>query len=218
MFIAIEGIDGSGKGTQAKLLNKWLKEKGYDTFLTSEPTNGAIGKLLRQSLKKGDLDSRTEALLFAADRSEHVTKIVSKLEEGKVVVTERYLYSSIAYQRASGLSIEWIKEINRFAPHPDVVIFLDIDPEVGLKRIESRNSLRSSVKEKEYFERRGFLGKVGEIYLDLDKEHENILRINARGTIEEVQTSIRKKISRVLTKLEKTKKIPVGKTLDEFII
>lgn len=218
MFIAIEGIDGSGKGTHAKLLNKWLKDKGYDTFLTSEPTNGVVGRVLRRALKDGVLDSKTEALLFAADRSEHVKEIIPKLEGGKVVVSERYIYSSIAYQGASGVSIDWIKEVNRFAPMPDCTIFLDISPEIGLKRIGSKGSLRSSVRGQEYFEKRDFLTKVRDIYIDLDKKDGRMYRIDAGGGIDEVQTSIRRKVGRVLKDFERKKKTSSKKTLDEFII
>jgi dTMP kinase len=208
MFIAIEGIDGSGKGTQAKLLNKWLKEKGYETFLTKEPTTGVIGRLLREALKEGGLDSKTEALLFAADRAEHVKEILPKLEEGRVVITERYLLSSMAYQGASGVSMEWVKEVNRFAPSPDIVLLLDVSPEVGLKRITFR--------EKEYFERREFLSKVREIYLDLEKDHKNIIKIDASGSIEDVQTAIRRKIGRILSTWEEVKKKPTQKRLKEY--
>ncbi|MFQ6135928.1 MAG: dTMP kinase [Candidatus Hydrothermarchaeales archaeon] len=206
MFIAIEGIDGSGKGTHAKLLNRWLKEKGHETFLTSEPTTGEIGAVLRKGLKHGNFDSKTEALLFAADRSEHVEEILEKMEEGKVVITERYLYSSMAYQGASGVSIKWISEINRFAPRPDLTLLLDISPEEGLKRISSRNSLRSSTREKEHFEKREFLGKVRAIYLDLEKENKDIRVIDALGSIDEVQTAIRRKVSRALTAMKKKRK------------
>jgi dTMP kinase len=217
MFIALEGIDGSGKGTQSKLLNRWIKEKGYETFLTKEPTEGSVGKLLREALREGGLDPRTEALLFAADRSEHIKEISSKLAEGKVVITERYLFSSLAYQGASGLSIEWVKEINRHAPLPDLVLYLDIPPEVGLERISSRNTLRSSVRGREYFEKREFLSKVRAIYLDLAKELDNFVVIDATGSIEEVQTALRRRASKMLGTWEEEKKRPAQKGLEEYI-
>jgi len=216
MFIAVEGIDGSGKGTQSKLLNKWIKEKGHDTFLTREPTGGAIGQLLREVLKKGELDPRAEALLFAADRTEHVKEISLKLAEGRVIISERYFYSSIAYQGASGVSIKWLMELNRFAPIPDLVLYLDVSPEVGLERISSKNSLRSSMREKEYFERQDFLGRVREIYLDLASENRFAV-IDASGTIDEVQTAIRRAAGRALGKLEETKKRPAQKGLGDYV-
>jgi dTMP kinase len=216
MFIAIEGIDGSGKGTHCKLLNRWVKDKGYDTFLTKEPTDGPVGKLIREALKKGELDSKTEALLFAADRSEHVKVISEKLGEGKVVITERYFFSSMAYQGASGLSLEWLREINRFAPMPDLVLLLDIPPEVAIERISTKNSLRSSVREREYFEKKEFLAKVRDIYLDLAKEYEVISIINATGSIEEVQTAVRRKVGRAISSWEEKKKKPSQKDLEEY--
>ncbi len=217
MFIVLEGIDGSGKGAHSKLLNRWMKEKGYDTFLTNEPTSGPIGRVLREALKKGSLDSRTEALLFAADRSEHVKEISEKLRDGKIVITERYFYSSIAYQGASGLSVDWTKEINRFAPIPDLVLLLDLQADVAMKRISSKNSLRSSTREREYFEREEFLSKVREVYLDMEKENDNFTRIDASKDMEEVQTAIRKRAGRLLSALAAEKKEPAQKDLGEYI-
>jgi dTMP kinase len=213
MFIALEGIDGSGKGTQSKLLNKWIKKKKYETFLTKEPTEGKIGKLLRNALKKGELNPIVEALLFAADRNEHVETIRKKLAQGKIVITERYMFSSMAYQGASGISIGWIKQINKFAIMPDLVLLLDIQPETGLKRITSKKSLRSAVKEKEYFEVKEFLGKVRAIYLDLAKEYKFTV-VDASGPIEDVQATLRKKVGKMLAKREKKK--PAQKGLQEF--
>lgn len=218
MFIAVEGIDGSGKGTQSKLLNKWVKEKGHDTFLTREPTGGAIGQLLRKVLKKGGLDPRAEALLFAADRAEHVREISLKLAENRVIISERYFHSSIAYQGASGVSIKWLMELNRFAPIPDLVLYLDVSPEVGLERISSGNSLRSSVREKEYFEKQGFLGRVREIYLDLaNEDKDNFAVIDASGTIDEVQTVIRRRVSHALSAREEVRKKPEQKGLGDYL-
>ncbi|MFQ5974932.1 MAG: dTMP kinase [Candidatus Hydrothermarchaeales archaeon] len=216
MFIAIEGIDGSGKGTHAKLLNKWLKEKGHDTFLTTEPTTNEIGKVLRKGLKHGKFDSKTEALLFAADRSEHLEKIKSNLDKGKIVITERYFYSSMAYQGASGVSLKWISEINRFAPRPDLTLLLDIEPEEGLQRISSKNSLRSTTREKEYFEKRDFLSKVRAIYLDLKDEFDDIIVIDASGSMNDVQTIIRRKVSHALSIMEKKREKTEQKALGEY--
>jgi dTMP kinase len=198
MFITLEGIDGSGKGTQSRLLNKWVKDQGLDTFLTREPTSGDIGQLLREGLKTGSLDSRTEALLFAADRAEHCLLIAEKLAAGKVVISERYLHSSIAYQGASGLSTEWVKTINSFALQPDLVLILDISPAEALKRITSENSLRAAMREREYFERQDFLGWVRDLYLDMAKDEEDIIVIDASGTIEDIQTRARRRVGKLL--------------------
>jgi dTMP kinase len=216
MFIALEGIDGSGKGTHCRLLNRWIREKGFDTYLTKEPTDGPIGRLLRKFLKTGGLDSKTEALLFAADRSEHLKDIISKLREGKVVITERYFFSSIAYQGAADVSIDWIMEINKFAPMPDLVLYLDITPEEAIRRISTKNSLRSSVREREYFEKKEFLGKVRAIYLELAKKYEIFSVIDASGSIEEVQGSIRRRVGRLLGAWEDKKKKSSQRELKEF--
>ncbi len=216
MLIAIEGIDGSGKGTHAKLLNKWLKEKGYDTFLTAEPTTTDIGAVLREGLKHGKFDSTTEALLFAADRSEHLKKIKLNLDKGKIVITDRYFYSSIAYQGASGVSIKWIREVNRFVPSPDLTLLLDLTPEIGLQRISSGNSLRSSTKEREHFEKRDFLNKVRAIYLDLKEECNDIKIIDASGSIDEVQTAMRRKVSLALRALKKKREKTEQKDIEAY--
>ncbi|WP_456474494.1 dTMP kinase [Candidatus Pyrohabitans sp.] len=216
LLIAFEGIDGSGKGTQAKLLSGWIRSKGYDTFLTREPTDGAIGKLLRESLRTRCFDSRTEALLFAADRSEHLREIMRKLHEGKVVITERYFYSSLAYQSASGLEMSWLREINSFAPEADLVLYLDVEPEVALERISSLNSLRASLREREHFERREFLSRVRQIYLTLAEDSENFVIIDASGSIDEVQNAIRRRVGRYLAAFEEEKRHTEQRALEDF--
>lgn len=216
MFIALEGIDGSGKGTQAKLLNRWVKTKGHDTFLTKEPTTGPIGGLLREFLKHGELDPKTEALLFAADRSEHVKVILEQLEAGNVVITERYFYSSVVYQGASGISVDWIMELNRFVAKPDLVLVLDIQPEVSLGRITSKGNLRGQLREMEHFERRDFLVNARDLYIDLAKKHENFVVIDASLSIDEVQTTIRKKVSRLLSEMKPGEGAPTQRELREY--
>ena len=216
LLVAIEGIDGAGKGTQARLLARWIREKGYEVFLTKEPTDGAIGKLIRRSLRTSCFDARTEALLFAADRSEHLREIMEKLHQGRVVITERYVYSSLAYQSASGLEMSWIREINSFAPEADLVIYLDVEPRVALRRISSPNSLRRSVRGREHFERLEFLEKVREVYLSLAEESENFEVVPAEGTINEVQASIRRRVGRRLAAFEEEKKRSRQRALEDF--
>lgn len=187
MFIVFEGIDGAGKGTQAKMLAFWLRKKGYEVFLTKEPTNGEVGKLIKKILKKDEINPRSIALLFAADRAEHVDRIKKELDMGKIVLSERYLLSSLAYQGASGLELEWIYEINKFAIKPDLTIYLDIPPEVGLKRIKTRDL-------REFFERVEFLVKVREIYHTLINKEENIIVIDATKDIGDIQREIRRRL------------------------
>ena len=153
-FIVFEGIDGSGKSEQYGRLTEKLR-KDYDVLITSEPTKGMpIGNLIRQVLY-GEEETTEEALalLFAADRVDHTErKIKPALEEGKIVISDRYVYSSLAYQSKGmnkELELDWVKTINRFAIKPDVVVFLDITPEEGQKRLVD-GQIR--VKDHTYFE------------------------------------------------------------------
>ncbi|HDN83378.1 MAG TPA: dTMP kinase [Candidatus Altiarchaeales archaeon] len=179
MFIVLEGIDGSGKSTHSKLLGDFLRERGYNVLLTSEPTNGKIGMLIREILAgKEKVDPKTLALLFTADRYEHIEKeIEPALKENKIVISERYYHSTIAYQSAQGVEKEWLFQLNRFAIKPDLVIVLDLKPEVALKRVKSR----------EIFEKEGFLRKVREHYLSF----EDVSIVDGNKIIEEVQKDIR---------------------------
>ncbi|RMF89655.1 MAG: dTMP kinase [Methanobacteriota archaeon] len=187
-FIVIEGIDGSGKGTQAEMLCQWLLEKGYDAALTTEPTEGEIGRLLRKGLGKGAFDPVTEALLFAADRKVHTREIEDMMRAGRWVVCDRYLPSSLAYQGARGVELDWIREINRGSLDPDLLLILDIEPELALERINSRR------RRTEYFERPGFLKKVRDLYLALG---EGIV-IDASKSAEEVHEDVKRAVSAVL--------------------
>ncbi len=186
-FVLLEGIDGCGKTTHAKLLAKWLAEKGHDVLHTKEPSRGQIGLLLRDYLKKDSLPL-IDALLFTADRAEHLEKEVRPaLEEGKIIVCERYVYSTIAYQVAQGLDKTWLTELNAFAIKPDLTILLDLDPEVSVKR--------TSTKEK--FETLEFLKKVRKNYLALANE-EKFSVIDAGRAKNAVQESIRNVVQDIL--------------------
>jgi len=187
-FLVIEGIDGAGKGAQARMLHAWLMERGVDAVLTSEPTSGWIGSLIRRYLHEPEVDQLTLALLFAADRREHVLWIESQLEEGRVVISDRYVQSSLAYQGAGGVDRRWIERINSFAPEPDLLILLDLDPQVALERVAgSRSRLES-------FEDLEFLRRVREAYLSLSPG----LVIDASKTLDEVQGDIRRAVSEAL--------------------
>jgi len=151
MFIVLEGLDGCGKSTHARLLADWLTGKGRDVFLTAEPTRGKIGLLIREILSGSvKSDPRTLALLFTADRVEHVSEIRAAVEAGRDVVCERYYYSTIAYQAAQGVDRAWLMGMNMFALSPDLVVYLDVDPATAASRAKSN----------EIFEREDFLGKV----------------------------------------------------------
>ena len=182
LFIVIEGIDGSGKGTQSKLLCDWLNKQGFDSILTVEPTDGEIGKVLRRGLEKGSFKPASEALLFAADRVEHMTFIGLEIEGGRNVVSDRYMQSSLAYQGAHGIDSEWIEGLNRFARKPDLLIILDLDPKLALERVSRRGG------KTDYFEKIDFLTKVRRIYLD----QTDGLVVDASKPVADVQDDIRR--------------------------
>ena len=142
LFIAFEGGEGAGKTTQARMTAIWLREQGYDVVATHEPGATKIGMRLRALLldtAQGGMSAHTEALLYAADRAEHVAQVIDPaLERGAVVITDRYIDSSLAYQGAGrGLPSEDIARLNSWATEgraPDLTVLLDIDPEMGLRR------------------------------------------------------------------------------------
>ena len=183
MLICIEGIDASGKTTQAKLLVKNLNERGYEAVYTSEPTKGFFGQILRQKILYGNerVPAVVEALLFALDRLEHVEKeIKPALEKEKIVVSDRYLYSSIAYQGAAGLDPAWIEEINRWAIKPDLAIYLDVPAEVVIKRLKRKRSVMETLENQR---------RVRNVYLRLVKEG-MLLLVDGNRPIEEIEREI----------------------------
>jgi dTMP kinase len=172
VFIVFEGIDGSGKSTHIKALADELRSQGNSVLTTSEPSKDRIGNFIRRYAERNDsrLTPETEALLFAADRFEHVKTVIEPaLRRGRIVISDRYLYSSLAYQGAGGLEVDWIRKMNRFAPKPDLGILLDILPEFSLQRVNRRKTV---------FEDSDYLRKVRNIYLQLVEEGE-LVRIDA---------------------------------------
>ncbi len=199
-FIVIEGIDGCGKGTQAKLLLKHLSDLGTDVLLTAEPTRGPLGKMIREHLSNPFLDDEALALLFAADRIEHLEKEVRPaLRSGKIVISDRYVYSSVAYQ-GQKVDMEWVGEINKYADRPDLVILLDISPSLGQKRMKERGG------DPECFETdSNFQEGVRRTFIDLSKNHhlpESLktkwLVLDASLDKGEVQGMIRSIVSRII--------------------
>ena len=183
-FLVLDGIDGSGTTTHSKMLVSYLEMLGLKVHLTHEPSKNEIGLLLRQYLKNDEIPPSTDALLFAADRDLHYKKeIKPKLDQGYIVISDRYIESSIIYQsvQTDEISIEWIKQINKFAGSPDLTIILDIDPKISLAR-KTQGIL-------EKFEETNFLDKVRTLYLDRAKEEEYHL-IDTNDIIEIVQQKI----------------------------
>ncbi len=195
VFIVFEGIDGSGKSTHIKALAKELKGRGYNVIQTSEPSKDRIGNFIRRYAERNDhrLTPETEALLFAADRFEHVMTVVEPaLKRGRIVISDRYLYSSLAYQGAGGLDLDWIREMNRFAPKPDLGILLDLLPEFSLQRVERRKTV---------FEVSDYLRKVRNIYLRLVEEGE-LVKVDADKPRKAVQKEIFSLVNELLDGVE----------------
>ena len=160
VFICLEGLDGSGKTTHTHRLIRNLQKQGIDAIYTTEPSRGALGTFIRSSVleTKTRVPRVVEAVLFAIDRVEHLEKdVIPALKNGKVVVSDRSVYSSLAYQGAAGLDIKWIEEINRFALPPDLGIYVDVPPEVVIKRIRRKKSIMEKLETQR---------KVQQIYLN----------------------------------------------------
>ncbi|RLF22185.1 MAG: dTMP kinase [Thermoprotei archaeon] len=162
VYVSFDGVDGAGSTTHTRLLAKWLRSKGLKVFETKEPTTGRIGSLIRAYLREGSPHPAVDALLFAADRVEHSMRIKSMLDEGFIVVSDRSIISSLAYQQAQGLDYSWILEVNKYSLKPHMPIILDIDPEISLAR-------KKEVKEK--FENSEFLRAVRDNMLKLAREN-----------------------------------------------
>ena len=144
LLIAFEGIDGSGLTTHSKLLVRRLREEGYKVGYSKEPTWGPVGVLIRELLLQPSVDHEVLALLYAADRLWHLRAysclgagLLKALEEGYIVVLDRYKYSSMAYQ-SLGAPVEWIEAINSGAPEADIIVYLDVPPGVALNRVQAR--------------------------------------------------------------------------------
>ncbi len=162
LFIVLEGIDGSGKTTQAFRLEKWLKKKGLKVYTTREPTDGIIGGIIRAALStKLRISQRTLQILFAADRSEHVKEIEDRMASGYSVISDRYILSSIAYGMVE-LDRDWLYNMNSVFPKPDLTVILDLPAETALKRLGRRFT-------KSLFERRQLLEDIRRNFLELDK-------------------------------------------------
>ncbi len=195
LFIAIEGIDGSGTTTHTKLLSKWLRKKGIAVVETHEPTDERIGRLIREILRDTTVPPAIDALLFAADRIDNtLNKIQPALDQGKIVISDRYVESSFAYQCSSGLDREWVQNLNRYALTPNITLLLDISPTIALSR-------KRRPKPKEKFEHVAFLEKVRQIFIERAQEN-GFKIIDAEGSIKEVQSQIQKHIEPMLTTLK----------------
>jgi len=178
-FIVFEGLDGSGKTTISLRIAEALVREGFRVLYTYEPYSEDFIKLINDYGRK--LGGVMEAYLMAADRYNHVVSVIAPaLREGFIVVSDRYYYSSLAYQGAKNVDIEWIKTLNKFAPEPDLAIYLDIEPALGLQRKKS-----STTKIKYLEEDESFLRKVREIYKELVSRG-LMIEVDASSVLEKV--------------------------------
>ncbi len=184
-FIVIEGIDGTGKSTQAKRLGEWFRSLGREVVLSYEPTHGQWGKQLRDSMTQGRLPADEELELFIKDRKQHIATLIQPaLDAGNVVILDRYYFSTMAYQGARGFDPQTIRERNEaFAPQPDLLLILDLDIDTAHRRIGVRGDNANE------FEQREILTKCREIFLSL--KHEDFAEvIDANAGMDEVTQKI----------------------------
>lgn len=199
VFITLEGGEGAGKTTQIKRIEEYLNKSNISYISTREPGGINISEKIRELIlnkENTNMDERTEALLYAASRRQHlIEKIIPALNEGKVVICDRFIDSSLAYQGfARGIGIEEVLLINNFAIDrymPDLTIYLDIEPKEGLKRVKNRNEELNRLD----LESLEFHNKVREGYLKLLKLYPNrIRRVSANTCEDEVFSSIKELI------------------------
>lgn len=193
-FIVFEGIDGSGKSTQIRLLSERLKKEGFPCYTTMEPTDGPIGSLIHQiMIGRIKTDNKVIASLFAADRLDHLLNetdgLVAKIEAGTIVISDRYYLSSYAYHSVD-MPMEQVIAMN--APskdmlRPELHIFVDIDPDTAVARIAANR------QHTELFEKKSRLAKTRECYMNVIKklqDEENIVIIDGTQSIEEIAEEV----------------------------
>lgn len=197
LFIVFEGGDGAGKSTHTALLTDWLEQQGHTVVTTFEPGEGPVGQKIRQILldpATGDLSPRAEALLFSADRAQHVDTVIKPaLARGDVVVCDRYIDSTFAYQ-GGGRALAELESIAWWAADhlkPDLTVLLDLDPAQGLATITERDRLESAGDDFHTSVRAEFLKLAA-------REPERYLVLYARDPIETVAAAIRQRVAELL--------------------
>ena len=199
LFVCFEGGEGAGKSTQSRLLRDWLVDRGRTVLLTFEPGDTAVGKELRRIVldpATGDLSDRTEALLYAADKAEHVDHVVlPALARGDVVITDRYVDSTLAYQGAGRtLVVAEVEAVARWATgdlRPHLTVVLDLAPEAGLGRFDERDRIEGQSLEFHQRVRQGFLDLAA-----ADPDH--YLVLDARAPIDDIAEAVRARVEPLL--------------------
>ena len=194
-FIVFEGLDGSGISTQAERLELYLRKHGRRTLLTTEPTNGLIGGMIKEALKQDWKTSfKSLQLLFCADRAKHLEdEIEPAIRDGRIVVCDRYLFSTLAYGFAAGVDTHWLFNVNRAFRMPDLTLFLDMSPDVSMKRIANGREKR------ELFEKADALNSVRKAYLNLAKRF-NFKIINAEQSPDDVGEEVQQVAAKFLAR------------------
>ena len=185
-LLAFEGLDGSGKSTQVAALAEALRAEGHDVVVTREPTEGPYGRRIRSMARSGEAVAPEEELRwFVADRRAHVAEVIEPgLVAGRLVITDRYYLSTVAYQGARGLdSGKLLADSEAEFPIPDLVLLLELDPRSGLRRVAGRGDAPEPA-----FEDRAFLERVAAIFRSIDRDY--IAHIAADDEIETVHQRV----------------------------
>jgi dTMP kinase len=201
VFVCFEGGDGAGKSTQSTALADWLTRSGYSVCPTFEPGGTPVGQQLREIVlghTTGELSPRTEALLYAADKAEHVDTVIHPaLRRGEVVITDRYVDSSLAYQGAGRvLDVDEVTKLQRWATsdlRPHLTVVLDVEPDHGLGRLAERDRIEAEGHE--------FHKRARQAFLDLaaaDPDH--YLVLDGRSPVDEIAAAVRERVEPLLTK------------------
>ncbi|PPI53120.1 dTMP kinase [Rathayibacter toxicus] len=202
LFVTLEGGDGTGKTTQARALERWLTARGEVVLRTREPGGTDVGLQIREIVlhHRGGIDPRAEALLYAADRAQHIGALVRPaLERGEVVIQDRYIDSSVAYQGVGrALDIEAVRTLSEWATgclRPDLTILLDLDPDIARGRLDG---IRARFDRLET-EKIGFHERVRQGFLELAAaEPDRIVVVDASGSVNDIANTIRKQIEQRL--------------------
>lgn len=203
LFITFEGGDGSGKSTQARLLTDWLAEQGHSVLRSREPGGTEVGIEIREIVlhHPGEIAPRAEALLYAADRAHHIaTKVRPALARGEIVIQDRYLDSSVAYQGAGRvLGATEVRDLSLWAAEgllPDLTILLDLDETVARGRLDAANKRFDRLEA----EKNEFHARVRAAFLELaDAEPSRFLVTDAAAPVEEIAAVVRNRVAALLT-------------------
>jgi dTMP kinase len=199
LFVCFEGGEGSGKSTQSRLLRESLEAEGHRVLLTFEPGDTSVGKELRRivlSPETGSLAHKTEALLYAADKAEHVETLVRPaLDRGEVVIMDRYVDSSLAYQGAGrDLDVAEVEHVQRWATgdlRPHLTVVLDVDPAVGMQRFEGRDRIEGESLEFHQRVRMAFLAMA-------ERAPEHYLVLDGRAPVADIAAAILERVQELL--------------------